>query len=110
MFQKKKWKKVFCVGYDSNHDTDSGGPRSEVIEFFAAYVMPRSLDRRSFLEHSCLIGGSLLTCIPLNRSAHGAPVRIDAPVIDELTVREITDNSRQQLHVHRITRFPTSRT
>jgi 7,8-dihydropterin-6-yl-methyl-4-(beta-D-ribofuranosyl)aminobenzene 5'-phosphate synthase len=56
--------------------------------------MPRSLDRRSFLQHSCLFGGSLLTCsIPLNRSADGAPGRIDMPVIDELTVREITDNS-----------------
>jgi 7,8-dihydropterin-6-yl-methyl-4-(beta-D-ribofuranosyl)aminobenzene 5'-phosphate synthase len=56
--------------------------------------MPRSFDRRSFLQHSCLFGGSLLTCsIPLDRSAHAAPVRIDAPVIDELTVREITDNT-----------------
>src|SRR5271169_5583838 len=56
--------------------------------------MPRSLDRRSFLQHSCLFGGSLLTCgIPLDRSAHAVPVRIDAPVIDELTVREITDNT-----------------
>jgi 7,8-dihydropterin-6-yl-methyl-4-(beta-D-ribofuranosyl)aminobenzene 5'-phosphate synthase len=41
-----------------------------------------------------LFGGSLLTCsVPLDRSAHAAPVRIDAPVIDELTVREITDNT-----------------
>ena len=56
--------------------------------------MPRPLDRRSFLRHSCLFGGSLLTCsIPLDRSAHAAPVRIDAPVVDELTVREITDNT-----------------
>lgn len=56
--------------------------------------MPRSLDRRNFLRHSCLFGGSLLACsMPLDRSGHAAPVRIDAPVIDELTVREITDNS-----------------
>jgi hypothetical protein len=56
--------------------------------------MPRSFDRRSFLQHSCLFGGSLLTCsIPLDQSAHAASVRIDAPVIDELTIREITDNS-----------------
>ena len=56
--------------------------------------MPRSLDRRSFLQHSCFFGGSLLTCsIPLDQSAHAAPVRIDAPVVDELTVREITDNT-----------------
>ena len=55
--------------------------------------MPRSIDRRSFLRHSCLFGGSLLSCsIPLDRSGRAAPVRIDAPVIDELTVREITDN------------------
>jgi 7,8-dihydropterin-6-yl-methyl-4-(beta-D-ribofuranosyl)aminobenzene 5'-phosphate synthase len=55
--------------------------------------MPRSMHRRSFLRHSCLFGGSLLTCsIPLDRSGRAAPVRIDAPVVDELTVREITDN------------------
>jgi 7,8-dihydropterin-6-yl-methyl-4-(beta-D-ribofuranosyl)aminobenzene 5'-phosphate synthase len=41
-----------------------------------------------------LFGGSLLTCsIPLNQSADGAAARVDAPIIDELTVREITDNS-----------------
>lgn len=55
--------------------------------------MPRSLDRRSFLQHSCLFGGSLLACIAPHRRAQAAPVRIDAPVIDTLTVREITDNS-----------------
>jgi 7,8-dihydropterin-6-yl-methyl-4-(beta-D-ribofuranosyl)aminobenzene 5'-phosphate synthase len=55
--------------------------------------MSRSFDRRSFLRHSCLFGGSLLTCsIPLDRSSRAAPVRIDAPAVDELTVREITDN------------------
>jgi 7,8-dihydropterin-6-yl-methyl-4-(beta-D-ribofuranosyl)aminobenzene 5'-phosphate synthase len=57
-------------------------------------VVPRSSDRRRFLQHWCLFGCSLFTCsIPLNRFAPAAPVRIDAPVIDELTVREITDNS-----------------
>lgn len=56
--------------------------------------MPLSLDRRSFLKRSAVLGGSLLTCgIPLSRSARAAPVQIDAPVIDELTVREITDNT-----------------
>src|SRR3984885_15105303 len=56
--------------------------------------MPIKLDRRRFLQRSALVGGSLLTCsIPLDRSAHAAAVRIDAPVIDELTVREITDNT-----------------
>ena len=55
--------------------------------------MPRSLDRRRFLQHSCVLGGSLLTCsIPLDQSGRAAPVRIDAPAVDELTVREITDN------------------
>jgi 7,8-dihydropterin-6-yl-methyl-4-(beta-D-ribofuranosyl)aminobenzene 5'-phosphate synthase len=55
--------------------------------------MPRTLDRRSFLRHSCLFGGTLLTCsIPLDQSGRAAPVRIDAPAVDELTVREITDN------------------
>jgi 7,8-dihydropterin-6-yl-methyl-4-(beta-D-ribofuranosyl)aminobenzene 5'-phosphate synthase len=55
--------------------------------------MPRTFDRRSFLRHSCLFGGTLLTCsIPLDQSGRAAPVRIDAPAVDELTVREITDN------------------
>jgi hypothetical protein len=56
--------------------------------------MPRSLDRRSFLQHSCLFGGSLLTCsIPLDRTANAAPVRIEAPVVDEVTIKEVTDSA-----------------
>jgi len=56
--------------------------------------MARSLNRRSFLQHSCLLGGSLLTCsIPLDRSANAAPVRIEAPLVDEVTIQEVTDNS-----------------
>ena len=43
--------------------------------------MPRSLDRRTFLQHPAVLGGSRLTrSIPLDRSAHAAPVRIDVPV------------------------------
>jgi 7,8-dihydropterin-6-yl-methyl-4-(beta-D-ribofuranosyl)aminobenzene 5'-phosphate synthase len=51
--------------------------------------MPFAINRRGFLQGSA----ALLTCsIPLDRSAGAAPVRIDPPVIDQLTVREITDN------------------
>jgi 7,8-dihydropterin-6-yl-methyl-4-(beta-D-ribofuranosyl)aminobenzene 5'-phosphate synthase len=56
--------------------------------------MQVSLGRRSFLQHSGALGGALLTCsIPLDRSAHAAPVRIDASVVDRIVVREITDNT-----------------
>ena len=56
--------------------------------------MPRSLDRRRFLQHSCVLSGSLLTCsILLDRSANAAPVRIEAPVVDEVTIREVTDSA-----------------
>jgi 7,8-dihydropterin-6-yl-methyl-4-(beta-D-ribofuranosyl)aminobenzene 5'-phosphate synthase len=49
-------------------------------------------DRRKFLQNSALLGGSLLAGTTLfDRSAFAAD-RIDAPVVDELTVREITDN------------------
>ncbi len=52
------------------------------------------LDRRGFLRRSAIFGGSLLSCsIPLDRSTNAAPLRVDAPVIDQLTVREITDGS-----------------
>jgi len=56
--------------------------------------MRLSLDRRSFLHHSAVLGGSLLTCsLVLDRSSRADPVRIDAPVVDRLTVREITDGT-----------------
>jgi 7,8-dihydropterin-6-yl-methyl-4-(beta-D-ribofuranosyl)aminobenzene 5'-phosphate synthase len=56
--------------------------------------MPSSLRRRNFLQHSCLLCGSLLaTSLSPNRSARAATARIDVPVVDELTIREITDSS-----------------
>jgi 7,8-dihydropterin-6-yl-methyl-4-(beta-D-ribofuranosyl)aminobenzene 5'-phosphate synthase len=56
-------------------------------------VMPCALDRRMFLQNSALIGGSLLSgTILVDRSALAAAEQIDAPVVDEITVREITDN------------------
>src|SRR5262249_41528005 len=52
------------------------------------------LGRRGFLQASAALGGSMLTCgIPLDRSAHAAPAKIDAPVIDRIVIREITDNT-----------------
>lgn len=56
--------------------------------------MERSLNRRRFLRHTAAIGGSFLTCsFPLDRSANAAPVRIEAPIVDEITIREIVDNT-----------------
>jgi 7,8-dihydropterin-6-yl-methyl-4-(beta-D-ribofuranosyl)aminobenzene 5'-phosphate synthase len=56
--------------------------------------MPSMIDRRRFLQRSAVLGGSLLIGgISPHRSANAAPVRIDVPVIDELTIREITDNT-----------------
>jgi 7,8-dihydropterin-6-yl-methyl-4-(beta-D-ribofuranosyl)aminobenzene 5'-phosphate synthase len=48
------------------------------------------IDRRRLLSGAT----ALLTCsIPLDRSSQAAPVGIEAPVIDTLVVREITDNA-----------------
>jgi len=56
--------------------------------------MPGSLNRRDFLHQSSIIGGSLLTGnISIHGPAHAARVRIEPPIVDELTVCEITDNS-----------------
>jgi 7,8-dihydropterin-6-yl-methyl-4-(beta-D-ribofuranosyl)aminobenzene 5'-phosphate synthase len=56
--------------------------------------MSTSLGRRSFVQRSAVFGGSLLTCsIPLDWSASAAPVRIVAPVIDQLTVLEVIDTA-----------------
>jgi 7,8-dihydropterin-6-yl-methyl-4-(beta-D-ribofuranosyl)aminobenzene 5'-phosphate synthase len=51
-------------------------------------------NRRRFLKASAGIGGALFTCsMPLDRSANAAPVSIEAPIVDEVTIREITDNA-----------------
>ena len=56
--------------------------------------MPHRIDRRSFLQQSALLGGSLLSASAMvGRPAHAAPERIDVPTVDEVTVREITDNA-----------------
>ena len=56
--------------------------------------MHASLNRRSFLRQSAAVGGSVFACsIALDRSTNAAPVLIEAPVVDEVTVREITDGS-----------------
>jgi 7,8-dihydropterin-6-yl-methyl-4-(beta-D-ribofuranosyl)aminobenzene 5'-phosphate synthase len=56
--------------------------------------MPRPLDRRRFLQRSALLGGSLLTGGNLvDEIAYALPERVDALAIDELTVREVTDNA-----------------
>ena len=49
-----------------------------------------ALNRRRFLQHSAVVGGTLLTS-SLARSASAATL-VDAPIIDRLVVREITDN------------------
>ena len=50
--------------------------------------MDAFLNRRGFLRHSAAFGGSIFVCrIALDRSANATPVRIDAPVVDEVTVR-----------------------
>jgi 7,8-dihydropterin-6-yl-methyl-4-(beta-D-ribofuranosyl)aminobenzene 5'-phosphate synthase len=54
--------------------------------------MARAIDRRKFLQRSALLGGSLLSAPLIQRPALAASDRIAVPVIDELTVREITDN------------------
>ncbi len=56
--------------------------------------MDASVGRRGFLQRSAVLGGSLLACsIPLDRSARAAPMRVEAPVVDEIVIQEITDNA-----------------
>jgi 7,8-dihydropterin-6-yl-methyl-4-(beta-D-ribofuranosyl)aminobenzene 5'-phosphate synthase len=56
--------------------------------------MKCTLNRRGFLQRSASLGGSFLACsIPLGRSASAAPIRIDVPTVDQLTIRQVTDGS-----------------
>jgi 7,8-dihydropterin-6-yl-methyl-4-(beta-D-ribofuranosyl)aminobenzene 5'-phosphate synthase len=54
-------------------------------------VTMSGFDRRHFLQTSAALGGSLLAT-GLGRSARAASARIEAPVVDRVVVREITDN------------------
>jgi 7,8-dihydropterin-6-yl-methyl-4-(beta-D-ribofuranosyl)aminobenzene 5'-phosphate synthase len=51
-----------------------------------------SLDRRRFLQASAALGGALVSS-GIGRAARAAPALIDAPVVDRVVIREITDNS-----------------
>jgi 7,8-dihydropterin-6-yl-methyl-4-(beta-D-ribofuranosyl)aminobenzene 5'-phosphate synthase len=56
-------------------------------------TMAESLDRRRFLANSALLGGTLLSGISVTEHcAQAASDRIDVPAIDQVIVREITDN------------------
>ena len=56
--------------------------------------MPLLPGRRNFLQRSAKIGGSLLACAsPFECLAHSASAQIEAPVVDQLVIREIVDNS-----------------
>lgn len=56
--------------------------------------MMQSWDRRRLLRNSGLLGSSLLMgTIPFNRHSSAQPVRMEMPVVDEVTIREITDNA-----------------
>ena len=50
------------------------------------------MDRRTFLQSSTVLGGSLLAW-GVNHAAAAATARIDVPVVDRLVVREITDGA-----------------
>jgi len=56
--------------------------------------MTHPVGRRRFLQQSALIGGTVLAGgVLIERPSHAATVRIDVPVVDEVTIREITDNA-----------------
>ena len=51
-----------------------------------------SLNRRHFLQTAAALG-SVLVSVRIGRSAQAATARIDAPVVDRVVIREISDNS-----------------
>jgi 7,8-dihydropterin-6-yl-methyl-4-(beta-D-ribofuranosyl)aminobenzene 5'-phosphate synthase len=51
----------------------------------------RTLDRRRFLQSSAVLGGSLVAT-GIGRQAQAKPLLDDVPVVDQVIVREITDN------------------
>ena len=56
--------------------------------------MSSAFDRRHFLQRSVALGGTLLAGnVPLHRSAEAAPIHLDAPVVDQVVVQEITDGT-----------------
>ena len=77
-----------------------------------------SLNRRRFLKTSAVLGGALVSS-GIGRAARSASARVDAPVVDRLVIREITDNShniflgsleRPGLAVQRIGLMPAGKT
>jgi 7,8-dihydropterin-6-yl-methyl-4-(beta-D-ribofuranosyl)aminobenzene 5'-phosphate synthase len=77
-----------------------------------------SLDRRRFLQASAALGGALVSA-GIGRAARAVPMRIDAPVVDRVVIREITDSShniflkgleRPGLTVQRIGLMPAGKT
>src|SRR5947209_3684291 len=48
-------------------------------------------DRRHFMQGSAAFGSSLLAS-SISRPARAAANRVDAPIVDRVVVREITDN------------------
>ena len=76
------------------------------------------LDRRRFLQASAALGGVAVSS-GIGRAAQAAPARIDAPAVDRVVIREITDNQhniflgpveRPGLTVRRIGLMPAGNT